>query len=768
MAPPVTLFAALYGAGLWVGLVVLTPSAMLWTAGAGMAAAILSRRWRGALTAAFLVGVLAGAEQARTRSSACVSVWPPGDRAVVLRVHDAAGPGAVTRATVEHSSLSCGGTLRVRAGDDPLPAGRRVIAVGRYRPGAFSVGRVRVLDGPPARRFAIRAAVARRIRRLYGPRAEIVEALVLGRRDNLSPAIRQRFVEAGLAHLLAISGLHVGILAAWLLLVARRALGRRWAWAASVGATWVYVGLLGFPAPATRAAAFLTIGALARIRQRHPPPAAVLGVAALTVLAIDPNAVTAVGAWLSAAAVWGTAWSGQLLSPGARHIPVVRLAAASAGAVAATAPITAFAFGSVSPAGLVTNLVAVPLAGVAVPGVFASLVGGSVLAAGSGAVLTLLEQTAEWGARLPGGHLAGVPGPAFAWPWAVGLAVAVCAERVRPTRATIRTGALAAGVAWVLLSVINYHPSADGRTLSIHVLDVGQGDAIALRTPVGRWLLIDAGPRALSGNAGRRVVAPFLRHRNVTSLAALVVTHGDADHVGGAAYVAGEFAPALVLEPGQPLGSRPYIEFLGAVDSAGLRWRAARAGDTLRLDGVTIAVLHPSSAWVERQFEPNENSVVLRVSYGCFDAMLMGDAGEPVEELLRETKVEADVLKIGHHGSSSATTDAWIDAVRPKVGVISVGRRNRYGHPAPEVLRRLADRHVRLWRTDRDGPVTIESDGRYLTLAQGRLNTVGEAVRCRILRLLRSSDSSSSKRSCTRRPPVSLPACSTTSPSLQR
>jgi competence protein ComEC len=238
--------------------------------------------------------------------------------------------------------------------------------------------------------------------------------------------------------------------------------------------------------------------------------------------------------------------------------------------------------------------------------------------------------------------------------------------------------------------------------------------------------------------------------------------------VGGAVHVVRELAPALVLEPGQAVGSRPYLEFLGAVEAGGLDWRAARAGDTLTLDGVTLAVLHPSADWMAGQLSPNENSVVLRVSYGCFDALLAGDVGAPVEWALRGTRVEADLLKVGHHGSAGGTTDAWLDTVRPKAAVVSVGRTNRYGHPSSAVVRRLAARQIPLWRTDRGGTVTIETEGRYLTLAQGEPRTLGEGIRCWILRLLRSSDSSSIRRSCIRKPPVSLPACSTTSPLRRR
>jgi competence protein ComEC len=248
----------------------------------------------------------------------------------------------------------------------------------------------------------------------------------------------------------------------------------------------------------------------------------------------------------------------------------------------------------------------------------------------------------------------------------------------------------------------------------------------------------------------------------VDRLAALIVSHGDADHLGGAPTVLRQLDPELVLEPGQPLGSRLYLEYLAALDGGGVPWRVARAGDTLVVDSVVVAVLHPTAPWLERRVEPNENSIVLRVSHGCFDALLVGDIGRPAEHALLEWVGPAEVLKVGHHGSAGGTTPEWLDAVAPAVAVISVGR-NAYGHPAAPVLRRLARRGIAVWRTDRQGTVTIRSDGRYFTIGQGERTSAWEGLRCRMAQLLRSSGSSSSRSGCTRRPPVSLPSCSTIS-----
>jgi competence protein ComEC len=443
----------------------------------------------------------------------------------------------------------------------------------------------------------------------------------------------------------------------------------------------------------------------------------------------------------------------------------VTLLASSVGATVATAPITALAFGTVAPIGVAANLVAIPLASLVVPAVLVSLVAGGGMAAGAGLLLGAVEWVAHTAARVPGGQWSGVAGLRGALPWAAVLAAVVWLAHARPTWARLRWRLLSVGAlsGWALLAVdlVRGEPSEG---LSLHVLDVGQGDAIAVRTPRGRWLLVDAGPRTPDRDAGREVVAPFLRRRGVARLATLVVSHGDADHLGGAPAVVTAFAPELVLEPGQALPSRLYLDYLADVGAFGTAWRPARAGDTLVLDSVVVRVLHPSASWLEGQLGPNENSVVLHVQYGCFDAVLPGDAGSPVEAALVGRLAPVEVLKVGHHGSASGTTDAWLAALRPAVAVISVGRGNRYGHPAPSVLHRLALRGIAVFRTDRDGTVTIHTDGRYLEVRTGGPVHFAEGVVCRLQRLLRSSGSSLSRNGCTRAPRVSLPICSTTSP----
>ncbi len=763
MGPPIVQLAVMYVAGLYAGLVFLVPGRVFWVPALIGAAVATRMGWRGILCIAAVLGFATGTGVAVRRAADCSVTWLRGPQAALLQLQDAPGAHGTATASVLHAPAGCGGTLRLRLDRGSFPGGVRIIAVGTYRGGGvLRANHVRVLRGGRSWRFALRHAVSQRVHSLYGARSGLVEAIILGRRDGIDRSLRQNFVNAGLAHLLAISGLHVGILAGWCLILLRRIGARRTAWFWSTAAVWCYVAVLGFPAPATRAAAFVAILGIARVRQRHPPPSAVLVVALLLVLAVDPSAATSVGAWLSAAAVWGT-------RVGTETLRRYRLLGASLGATIATAPITAFVFGAVAPIGVLANLAAVPLAAIVVPGLFVSLLVGGVVAGGTGLVLAAIEWIAALSGAVPGGHLAGAPGAAFAAPWAMLLGVAVWVTVRRPTWIVLRRRLLV-GVTvmcWGLFAIAVAAGRDWSDRLAIHVLAVGQGDAIAVRTPRGMWLLVDGGPRGSGWDAGRRVVLPFFRRHGVTQLAVVIASHGDADHLGGVPAVLSQLTPRLVLDPGQPLGTSLYLEYLQLLDGLGAEWRPARAGDVLTLDSVTFEVLHPSADWMAGQLEPNENSVVLRVSYGCFSAVLTGDIGWPAESALVATVGHADLLKVGHHGSAGSTADAWLDAVRPRAAVISVGP-NRYGHPAPSVLSRLRTRDIPVFRTDRGGTVTILSDGRYLEIVQGKPNTLMEALRCLIQPLLRSSGSSWSKSSCTRKRPVSLPICSTTSLSLPR
>jgi competence protein ComEC len=642
------------------------------------------------------------------------------------------------RGEVRLSSAACTGVVAVHwpaghrtdAGDGWEVLGRWVPREGPFgRPGGTLVIRsaAPAAGAPPSAAERLRTTTARAAGSLYGARAPLVHALVLGR-GQVDARVRDEFARAGLAHLLSISGFHVGLLAGWAgILLVLCGVPRRPAWVAAAACAVGYAAFLGWPAPATRAALLTAILALERHRQRRVTPASLLALTGFLVCLVDPWAITSAGAWMSFAAVGGlvaaTRWTARRLGDGA----LLQALATSVGATVFTAPITALAFGSVAGAGVALNLAAVPLTAVLLPGVVASLACAgfapglaAAFASAAGLGLGLLERLAAWGAAVPFGNLAGGSGPGAALPWlALAVAVGWGVRRNLTVRESARRLAWAAA-AFLWLPLLPRPSAYGGSDLALHFLDVGQGDAIALRTPGGHWVQVDAGPANWRSDAGRRVVVPWLRRQGARRLDLAVVTHAHADHLGGAGAVVEAFDPPVVLEPGAMVGDPLYLDFLAAAGERGRRWVPARDGQRFELDGVRLTVLHPDPAWPGWGLDLNEDSVVLLLEYGCFRAVLTGDAGQPVEARLLGRVGPVTLLKVGHHGSRTASGDAWLDELRPRVAVLSAGAGNRYGHPAPATLARLARRGTGVWRTDRDGTISARTDGRTLTIRAGR------------------------------------------------
>ncbi len=725
MRPPILWITIAFGAGVFAALNGVDLRMTAWCVLVG-AAAVQRRAPVGAACGVMLVaGALWGGAAVRERAVTCAAAWARGrgdrTRAAIVRLHD---PVAAAGGVVEGDVLapSCGGTLTLRWPEQHAAHGGTTwLVAGRWLGdqadrGVLLVRRTRLLDGTPRGRGALRDRIAARSARLFGSRAPLVDALVIARTADLDPEVRERYARAGLAHILSISGLHVGFIAAWLgLLLRALGLGPRARFGAATLLIAAYCWLLGLPAPATRAAVMLALDGVARLRQRVVAPRGFIAVAALVVLGLDPWAVRSVGAWLSVSAVAAVIWAARATERSPR---VIRFVAPAVAATLVTAPICAYTFGTVAPVGVFANLIAIPLGAVAVPGVIVALLTSSgLLAAGAGLCLALLDLVAAGGAALPGGHAVMTAGWPAAALWLGVLVVAWWLWRT-PRRPWLIAARLAFVAAVVSLTT-SFHAFtrlSDCLCLTVHFLDVGQGDAVALRTPGGRWVLVDGGPRSEGRDAGRRVVLPFLRREGALRLAAVVATHAHADHVGGLPAVLAALPVDLVLEPGEPLGEAPYLEFLAASEASGARWRAARTGDRLDLDGVHFTVLSPDSAWAAETTDPNEESVVLLVEYGQVRLLLDGDAGLPVEARPAGRVGDVDVLKVGHHGSRSATSDAWLDEAKPEIAVISVGARNTYGHPAPEVVARLVAHGVQVHRTDREGTITLESDGRFVRI----------------------------------------------------
>ncbi|MFW5947547.1 MAG: DNA internalization-related competence protein ComEC/Rec2, partial [Gemmatimonadota bacterium] len=393
--------------------------------------------------------------------------------------------------------------------------------------------------------------------------------------------------------------------------------------------------------------------------------------------------------------------------------------ATSVAATVATAPFVAWHFGRIAPVGIAANLVAIPLLSLAVPALALALVAGAVwlpagrfLADAGTLLLDGLDATARIAAGAPGAAVALPASTAVVATAAAGLAWMVT-RRLGRVRGGVRAAAWGA-VSMAVLLVAPVRPVVD--RVEVHVIDVGQGDAVAIRSPAGRWLLTDAGIATDGYDAGARIVVPYLGHRGVRRLEGLVVTHPDADHMGGAAAVLEAFRPRWVAGPAVRAPKSAYLALLRTAAGHGIPWIAARRGMTFELDGMTVEVLHPPDSVVWD--DANDASVVTRVVYGEFEALLTGDAPAEVERVLVRRygrRLDADILKVGHHGSITSTTPELLAAADVDVALISAGRGNRYGHPHRAVIDRLTAADITVARTDRHGSIVVRGNraGRF-------------------------------------------------------
>lgn len=506
----------------------------------------------------------------------------------------------------------------------------------------------------------------------------------------------------------------------------------------SVG-VWVYAGAIGMPDAAFRASLLLSILAAGRACNRAVAPVGALATAFLVLLAIDPGGLLRPGFQLSFAGTWGLVVGYRPISrwiPGRAGRGVSRYLAqgiaAGLAATLATLPVVAWHFGRISLIGIPVTLLATPLVALALPGILLTLLLALVhlklavfLASGVEVVLGALLRLVEVSAALPFASVWVSRTTVVSGSLALGLGVLFLTLGVRVGgggRRRFLAGATAVGI--VMGPALARLPELG--SVELVVLDVGQGDAALLRSPRGRWVLIDAGPRTRTFDAGARTVLPYLRRRGVDALELLILTHPDMDHVGGAAAIIRDFPVEGVLDPGRPAGSEVFIGALEAAMEHAVPWRSAEAGDSLNLDGMALRVLAPDGR--ERGREEggeggnNGASIVIEVRFGAFSALLTGDAPTLSEDrfVSRVLSPRIQVLKVGHHGSSTSTSAQLLERTSPEVALISVGRRNRFGHPDRSVLARLRAGGASSFRTDLAGNLAVRArrDGSYSVTTQ--------------------------------------------------
>ena len=662
--------------------------------------------------------------------------WAPDRTRLVLEVE-------AVREGLEHRSARGRIQVTVYGEMDPLAEGQRIALEPRLHPptgfrnpdvfdyaaqlrrdgillvGSARADRVTVL-GADAPRWPVRVkrwAVATIGRWLPESSAALLAGLLLGERSALPREIDEAFRRAGVYHILAVSGFNIALLASSVFLsLSLLGVPRR---LTAVVAGIVVVGfacVVGGQPSVLRATVMGLLLLLGVLLERESQLMNALALAGLALLVWNPTDAREPGFQLSFAATLGIVYltPGATASLGAHGWPrwLAAAVAVSLGAQLAVMPVMLVHFNQLSIIGVAANLAVVPLAGaVTTIGMLALLVAAASEAAAGllFEVLWLLLvglRAVVWAAAAVPAAMIHVPAPTWgavaAW---YGVLALLPYVRALPWARGVAAGLL------VLVSALSVWPwlkPHDGK-LRVTFLDVGQGDAAFVEVPGGPRLLIDGGPGgARRFDVGERVLAPFLWNRAVTRLDVVGLSHDDLDHAGGLPAILRHFRIGEFWEGGRwHPGSE---EVLAALARSRIPRRVLNEGERLWMGDALVRVLNPDG---RTPASPNDDSLVLRLDWRGISLLLTGDLGWPGEaRVLRSgAALRALVLKVGHHGSRFSSTEAFLGAVQARMAVISVGARNSFRHPTPEALARLEAAGARVYRTDRDGAVIVESDG---------------------------------------------------------
>ncbi|MGE5708063.1 MAG: ComEC/Rec2 family competence protein, partial [Bacteroidota bacterium] len=522
------------------------------------------------------------------------------------------------------------------------------------------------------------------------------------------PEERERYTLVGLAHILAASGLQVSLL----LGVFAMPLARRHRFTGCMAGAFAIGGylFLAGESPSILRAALMGGGTLLGLFFRRPLLAYVsLWGSALLLLVWEPPLLQNLGFQFSFLATWALLHTMPRI---ASRLPFPAFLSQALGSILAVTcwvlPLQLHHFGTVTPFGILANLVAGPLVdGITVLG-FASIPLsfvpglGPLLTRLNGGLITGLDRWVSLLLALPGSHVC------FHFPLALLLFSYACLLLfflLPKERGWLWGPMLLLGT----ILALSPHPA------EAYFLSVGQGDAIAIRTRHDRWILVDAGPSGRF-DAGEKIIVPFLRRMGCNRIDLLVLTHPHADHQGGLHASLRAFPVAKAWESGlsDPLSNEPLAEFL----LRGIPFERPQPGATVELDGVTLRNLSPREPLSNTRSDANNSSLVLRLETRNWRVLLVGDAERELEEWLLQhpSELRAEVLKVAHHGSRFGSSHAFLKAVRPRLGILSVGP-NPFKQPNGETLSRLRSR-MRTMRTD-EGAIRL-SFGERLTAENSR------------------------------------------------
>jgi competence protein ComEC len=570
---------------------------------------------------------------------------------------------------------------------------------------------------------ALRRFAAGSIVRLFPqPEAGLLLGLALGDASHLEPGLERDFQATGLGHLLVVSGENVAMVLAPVMALGALLRLTRWPrFVLALGTVACFVLLTGAEPSVMRAGVMATLGLFGVLMGKPRSTAALLSGAILVLLVLDPWLVWSIGFQLSVAATAGMVALGTALAERVARVlprPVALALGASMAAQLGVTPILLFHFHEVPLITVPANLAAFPAVSPALLlGLLAALLGlvwypaGRVVAGLAMLPLHWLEGVANRLAKAPVSHLTSGGGPGTL---VVGAAVFVGAawwvrSRWRPPRGLV----VAAIAMFPLLVWSTALGSGPPGGLTVRFFDVGQGDAALVSTPAGAHILVDGGP-------DDELVATDLAAQGVKRLDMVIATHPHADHIIGLPVVLARFPVGVVLEPGCPDTSSIQADLDTAIEEERVPVRYPRIGDTFTVGDVRLDVLSPDRCWVDTNSDPNNDSLVILLTYRQDSVLLGGEPEEPAQQQLLDeaAPLHAELLKVPHHGAATSLPE-FFQAVAPKIAVISVGP-NTYGHPVPSTIAAIQATGAQVWRTDQHGDIVVLFGPRGPTVSSDR------------------------------------------------
>ncbi len=567
--------------------------------------------------------------------------------------------------------------------------------------------------------------------------SSVLNALLLGDQKLIPENLSKAYTRGGVNHVLSVSGFHVGIIAFFIFQMLLILFSRseylllefnlkRALLLFSMPVIILYMLLTGASPATARSVIMLGVLLMAICIERENDPLNTLLLAAMTLLIIDPAALFDISFQFSFLALWGIIVMSPLFMTPFRKIEkrwlkkLMRFLVASAAATIVMLLPALFYFNQASLIGILSNILIVPLLG------YGALLTGfcalAMLYIFPPAAVLFLKTAGLITAFSNAIVLRVAEFPVATFHDATNLDmfffILTLLSATFIQRDKLKFAALAILPLFAVIIHLHLSGPSDIGGLELSMLGVGQGESMLIRLPDGRTALLDGGGflHESATDFGERYLAPALLKIGARRIDTMIMTHSHPDHAGGLPYIAENFEVGRFLEPASGGSGELYDSLRDILEKRGIPVQQLHAGERIELaPGVAIEILSPElgKAPSTADSDKNENSLVFRLKYGKTAALFMADAGFLAEEqIMRDRReISADLLKIGHHGSRHSTSEPFLERVNPSIAIVSAGRDNPFGLPAPETIQRLERRGIKIYRTDRNGTVTIFSDG---------------------------------------------------------